>query len=134
MPNAYISGTGFYVPPRVVTNDDLVNDYGIDTSNDRGVWAEIDRKLELVAREGDPLPSGSTVARIFDFFFTDAGVVLFLEVDSGEDEIWLERAALYPPGRVPTAEEVGEVIAFLASDEASGVSGQAITVALGGLT
>ena len=23
MPNAYISGTGFYVPPRVVTNDDL---------------------------------------------------------------------------------------------------------------
>lgn len=34
MPNAYISGTGFYVPPRVVTNEDLVNDYGIETSHD----------------------------------------------------------------------------------------------------
>ncbi len=34
MPNAYISGTGFYVPPRVVTNDDLVNDYGVETSHE----------------------------------------------------------------------------------------------------
>ena len=34
MPNAYISGTGYYVPPRVVTNDDLVKDYGIDTSHE----------------------------------------------------------------------------------------------------
>jgi 3-hydroxybutyrate dehydrogenase len=50
------------------------------------------------------------------------------------DEVWQERSALYPPGRVPTVEEVANVIAFLASDEASGVSGQAITVALGGLT
>lgn len=50
------------------------------------------------------------------------------------DEIWQERAALYPPGRVPTADEVAQVIAFLASDEASGVSGQAITIALGGLS
>jgi len=48
------------------------------------------------------------------------------------DEIWQERASLYPPGRVPSAEEVANVIAFLASDEASGVSGQAIAVALGG--
>ncbi|HEY4220986.1 MAG TPA: 3-oxoacyl-ACP synthase, partial [Myxococcota bacterium] len=30
---AYIAGTGFYVPPRVVTNQDLV-DMGIDTSNE----------------------------------------------------------------------------------------------------
>ncbi len=34
MPNAYISGTGFYVPPRVVTNDDLANVYGIDTTHE----------------------------------------------------------------------------------------------------
>lgn len=34
MPNAYISGTGSYVPPRVVTNQNLIDDYGIDTSND----------------------------------------------------------------------------------------------------
>jgi NAD(P)-dependent dehydrogenase (short-subunit alcohol dehydrogenase family) len=50
------------------------------------------------------------------------------------DEIWQERAALYAPGRVPTADEVAHLIAFLASDEASGVSGQAIKVALGDLT
>ncbi|MBW2458529.1 MAG: ketoacyl-ACP synthase III [Deltaproteobacteria bacterium] len=34
MPNAYISGTGFHVPPRVVTNDDLRTEYGIDTNNE----------------------------------------------------------------------------------------------------
>ncbi|MBW1880709.1 MAG: ketoacyl-ACP synthase III [Deltaproteobacteria bacterium] len=34
MPNAYISGTGFYVPPRVVTNDQLVEEYGMDTSHE----------------------------------------------------------------------------------------------------
>ncbi len=34
MPNAYISGTGGFVPPRVVTNQDLVDKYGIDTSNE----------------------------------------------------------------------------------------------------
>ena len=37
MPNAYISGTGFYVPPGVVTNQDLVDRYGIDTSDE---WIE----------------------------------------------------------------------------------------------
>ena len=34
MPNAYISGTGSYLPPRVVTNDDLARDYGIDTTDE----------------------------------------------------------------------------------------------------
>lgn len=34
MPNAYISGTGMFVPPRVVTNDDLVRDFGVDTTNE----------------------------------------------------------------------------------------------------
>jgi NAD(P)-dependent dehydrogenase (short-subunit alcohol dehydrogenase family) len=49
------------------------------------------------------------------------------------DEVWVERDALYPPGRVVTPEEVAEVIAFLASEESSGVSGEAITVALGSI-
>ncbi|MFC1575475.1 SDR family NAD(P)-dependent oxidoreductase [Gemmatimonadota bacterium] len=49
------------------------------------------------------------------------------------DQIWEERAALYPPGRVVTPGEVAEMIAFLASEESSGVSGQAITVALGSI-
>ncbi|HEX7601855.1 MAG TPA: beta-ketoacyl-ACP synthase III [Polyangiaceae bacterium] len=34
MPNAYISGTGGYVPPRVVTNNDLREKYGIDTTHE----------------------------------------------------------------------------------------------------
>ena len=47
------------------------------------------------------------------------------------EQVWEERAALYPPGRVATPQEVGEMIAFLASEESSGVSGEAIRVALG---
>jgi len=47
------------------------------------------------------------------------------------DEVWQERAALYPMGRVVTALEVAETIAFLASQESSGVNGEAIKVALG---
>ena len=49
------------------------------------------------------------------------------------DEVWAERAALYPAGRVVKPEEVAEVIAFLASEESSGINGEAITVALGGI-
>jgi 3-oxoacyl-[acyl-carrier-protein] synthase III len=37
VPNAYISGTGSYVPERVVTNDDLRTVYGIDTTSE---WIE----------------------------------------------------------------------------------------------
>ncbi len=48
-----------------------------------------------------------------------------------EDEVWTERAAIYPAGRVVTPEEVAEVIAFLASEESSGVNGEALAVALG---
>jgi NAD(P)-dependent dehydrogenase (short-subunit alcohol dehydrogenase family) len=47
------------------------------------------------------------------------------------DQVWEERAALYPPGRVATPQEVAEMIAFLATEESSGVSGEAIRVALG---
>ncbi|MDZ7737517.1 MAG: SDR family oxidoreductase [Bacteroidales bacterium] len=49
------------------------------------------------------------------------------------EQVWEERASLYPAGRVVTPEEVAEVIAFLASEESSGLNGEAITVALGGL-
>jgi len=50
------------------------------------------------------------------------------------EEVWEERAALSPAGRVVTPKEVAEVIAFLASEEASGVNGEAITIALGSLS
>jgi NAD(P)-dependent dehydrogenase (short-subunit alcohol dehydrogenase family) len=51
--------------------------------------------------------------------------------DMTVDEVWQERAALYPAGRVVTALEVAETIAFLASQESSGINGEAIKVALG---
>jgi NAD(P)-dependent dehydrogenase (short-subunit alcohol dehydrogenase family) len=49
------------------------------------------------------------------------------------EQVWAERAALYPPGRVATPQEVAETIGYLASEESSGVSGEAIVVALGSL-
>ncbi len=51
--------------------------------------------------------------------------------DTTPEQVWEERAALYPAGRVATAQEVAEMIAFLASEESSGVSGEAVRVALG---
>jgi NAD(P)-dependent dehydrogenase (short-subunit alcohol dehydrogenase family) len=50
------------------------------------------------------------------------------------EQVWRERAAIYPQNRVLEPREVAEVIAFLCSDAAGGVNGEAITVALGGLT
>ncbi len=47
------------------------------------------------------------------------------------EQVWEERAALYSSGRVATPLEVAEMIAFLASEESSGVSGEAIKVAQG---
>lgn len=49
------------------------------------------------------------------------------------EEVWAERAAIYPAGRVVTPEEVAAAIVFLAGEEASGINGEAITVALGGI-
>lgn len=47
------------------------------------------------------------------------------------DVIWKERAAIYPPKRVVTPEEVAHSILFLASEESSGISGESIRVSLG---
>lgn len=49
------------------------------------------------------------------------------------EEVWQERAAIYPPKRVLEPREVADVIAFLCSDAAGGINGEAITVALGGI-
>lgn len=49
------------------------------------------------------------------------------------EEIWKERDALYPAGRVVTVDEVAHAILFLASEESSGINGEAIRVALGSI-
>jgi NAD(P)-dependent dehydrogenase (short-subunit alcohol dehydrogenase family) len=48
-----------------------------------------------------------------------------------EPELWAERAKSYAAGRVVEPEEVAAVIGFLATEEASGVNGESVTVALG---
>jgi NAD(P)-dependent dehydrogenase (short-subunit alcohol dehydrogenase family) len=49
------------------------------------------------------------------------------------EAVWSERAATYPQKRVLEPIEVARVIAFLCSEAAGGVNGEAITVALGGI-
>jgi NAD(P)-dependent dehydrogenase (short-subunit alcohol dehydrogenase family) len=49
------------------------------------------------------------------------------------EDVWAERAAGYPPGRVVRPQEVAEAIAFLCSEESSGINGEAIRVALGSI-
>lgn len=49
------------------------------------------------------------------------------------EQVWRERAAIYPQNRVLEPREVAQVIAFLCTDAAGGVNGEAITVALGGI-
>ena len=53
--------------------------------------------------------------------------------DLTPEQVWAERAALYPAARVATPEEVAETIAYLASEESGGVSGESVRVALGGV-
>ena len=51
----------------------------------------------------------------------------------GVEEVWRERADIYPQKRVLEPREVAQVIVFLCSDAAGAVNGEAITVALGGI-
>jgi NAD(P)-dependent dehydrogenase (short-subunit alcohol dehydrogenase family) len=49
------------------------------------------------------------------------------------EQVWRERASIYPQNRVLEPREVAQVIAFLCTDAAGGINGEAITVALGGI-
>ena len=55
MPNAYISGTGFYVPDDVVSNDDLSKRYGIESSHE---W--IEKRTGIAARRFAPAGVGTS--------------------------------------------------------------------------
>jgi NAD(P)-dependent dehydrogenase (short-subunit alcohol dehydrogenase family) len=49
------------------------------------------------------------------------------------EEAWADAVSIYPAKRMLEPEEIAATIAFLASEEASGINGEAVTVALGGL-
>lgn len=51
--------------------------------------------------------------------------------DVSVEQVWAERTASYPAGRLLEPDDVAKVIAFLVSDDAAAVSGEALTVALG---
>jgi len=51
--------------------------------------------------------------------------------DMTPEEVWIERDAQSPAGRVARAEEVAQMVAFLASPAASAVNAQTITVSMG---
>ena len=48
-------------------------------------------------------------------------------------QVWAEREASYPGGKVLEPEDIARVIAFLASDDAAAVNAEAVTVSHGGL-
>jgi NAD(P)-dependent dehydrogenase (short-subunit alcohol dehydrogenase family) len=48
-------------------------------------------------------------------------------------EIWAERAAAYPGGKVLEPEDIARVIGFLASEEAAAINAEAVSVTHGGL-
>jgi NAD(P)-dependent dehydrogenase (short-subunit alcohol dehydrogenase family) len=48
-------------------------------------------------------------------------------------EIWAERAAAYPGGKVLEPEDIARVIAFLASEAAAALNAEAVSVTHGGL-
>ena len=49
------------------------------------------------------------------------------------EQAWDEAVAAYPAQRPVEPREIADTIAFLASDSASGINGEAITIALGGI-
>jgi NAD(P)-dependent dehydrogenase (short-subunit alcohol dehydrogenase family) len=49
----------------------------------------------------------------------------------GVEQVWEERERSYAAGRIPTRAEVADTIAWLCSDDASAISGQAVAVTLG---
>jgi NAD(P)-dependent dehydrogenase (short-subunit alcohol dehydrogenase family) len=84
----------------------------------------------------DLAPYNATCNAVLPGFVRTDGSEAYVEREAAEagisvEAMWEQHARDYPPGRVVTAEEVAGVVAFLVSDAASGVNGEALTVALG---
>jgi len=135
---------------RLVVKDMIEQGYGrvVFTSSTAGQVAEYASSAYNSSKHGllglmrsvaqDAGPHGVTSNAVLPGWVRTPMAEISAEAEAGQrgittDKVWAERAALYPAGRVVTPEEVAEVIAFLASEESSGVNGEAITVALGGV-
>jgi NAD(P)-dependent dehydrogenase (short-subunit alcohol dehydrogenase family) len=86
----------------------------------------------------DVIPFGVTCNAVLPGWvrtaMADADVAVEAErSDRTPEEVWESHAREYAAGRVLRPEEIAAVVAFLASDASSGVNGEAVTVALGGL-
>jgi NAD(P)-dependent dehydrogenase (short-subunit alcohol dehydrogenase family) len=49
------------------------------------------------------------------------------------EQVWKEAVSAYPAQRPVDPQEIADTIAFLASDSASGINGEAVKIALGGV-
>jgi NAD(P)-dependent dehydrogenase (short-subunit alcohol dehydrogenase family) len=86
----------------------------------------------------DAGPFGVTSNAVLPGWVRTAMAERSAETDAGRrgisvEQVWRERAAIYPQNRVLDPREVAQVIAFLCGDAAGGLNGEAITVALGGM-
>ena len=82
MPNAYISGTGFYVPPRVVTNQDLV-EHMIRVANDE----ELSLKQEDVKLTGWSMEARVYAEDPFRNFLPSIGRLAYYEAPVETDNV-----------------------------------------------
>lgn len=136
---------------QAVVGDMIQNGYGrcVYTSSTAGQVAEYAGSAYNSSKHGllglmrsvaqDAGPHGVTSNAVLPGWVRTPMAELSAKAESEErgitmEAVWAERDALSPSGRVVTPEEVAEVIAFLASEESSGVSGEAITVALGSIS
>jgi NAD(P)-dependent dehydrogenase (short-subunit alcohol dehydrogenase family) len=141
---------GPYLLSRLVVKDMIEQGYGrlVFTSSTAGQVAEYAGSAYNSSKHGllglmrsvaqDAGPHGVTSNAVLPGWVRTPMAEISADAEAKQrgitpDEVWVERAALYPVGRVVTPQEVAEVIAFLASEESSGVNGEAITVALGGI-
>ena len=141
---------GPYLLSRLVVKDMIEHGYGrfVFTSSTAGKVAEYGGSAYNSSKTGllglmrsvarDAGPHGVTSNAVLPGWVRTEMAEKSAEAEAKQrgittDEVWAQRAAIYPAGRVVTPEEVAEVIAFLASEESSGVNGEAIKVALGGV-
>src|SRR5580700_5439418 len=131
--------------------DLLIVNHGIGSAHERLVWEqdpEVWRETMRINLDGpfglaravaqDAGPFGVTSNAVLPGWVRTAMAERSAKTEAERrrvsvEEVWRERAAIYPQNRVLEPREVAQVIAFLCSDAAGGVNGEAITVALGGM-